>query len=351
MITLINHPFLDQVYFGNSLRSFLFSVVILLVSVTLLIVFDKIILKQLKKWASQSSTQLDDILVGILNERFLPIGYVLTVYFAVSHLQLHSALTSLIQAVVVIMITYQSARLIISVLIHLASNQFKRKDQKGSIVSRSILTIIKVVVWGMSFVFVLDNLGFDVNAVIAGLGIGGIAVALAAQTILGDLFNYFVIFFDRPFEEGDFVIVDDQLGVIEHVGIKSTRICSLGGEQIVFSNSDLMSSRIRNYKKMAKRRVVFKVGVVYQTSLEKMKSIPGMIKEIIGKIPDAFYDRCHFKSFGDYSLDIETVFYVMGSDYNKYMDIQEKINLEVMELFEKKGIEFAYPTQTLFVTK
>jgi len=138
-----------------------------------------------------------------------------------------------------------------------------------------MLTIIRIAVWAVVLVLILDNLGFNVSAIIAGLGIGGIAIALAAQTILGDLFNYFVIFFDKPFKEGDFIILDDYLGTIEHIGIKSTRIRSLGGEQLVLSNSDLTSSRLRNYKRMKRRRIVFSLGLVYQTTLEQMKKAPG----------------------------------------------------------------------------
>ncbi|MCK4428221.1 MAG: mechanosensitive ion channel family protein, partial [candidate division Zixibacteria bacterium] len=193
--------------------------------------------------------------------------------------------------------------------------------------------------------------GFKISTVIAGLGIGGIAVALAAQAILGDLFSYFSILFDRPFEVGDFIILDDYLGTIEHIGIKTTRVRSLGGEQLVFSNADLTNSRLRNYKRMAKRRVVFKLGVTYQTTLEQVKEIPTIIKNIIQNITDTVFDRAHFSSYGDFSLVFETVYYVLSRDYNKYMNIQQEINFAIKEEFEKRGIEFAYPTQTLFLEK
>ncbi len=214
-----------------------------------------------------------------------------------------------------------------------------------------MLPVIKVAVWGIGIAFLLDNLGFKISTVIAGLGIGGIVVALAAQAVLGDLFSYFAILFDRPFEIGDFIIIEGYLGVVEHVGIKTTRIRSLSGEQLVFSNTDLTNSRVRNYKRMDKRRVLFKLGVTYQTSLEHMKEIPVIITDIIKMIKETTFDRAHFSSYGSFSLDFEVVYYVFGSDYNKYMDIQQKINLAIMEEFEKRGIEFAYPTQTLFLSK
>ena len=172
-----------------------------------------------------------------------------------------------------------------------------------------------------------------------------------SQTILGDLFSYFTIFFDRPFEIGDFIIVEDFLGTIEHIGIKTTRVRSLSGEQLVFSNTDLTNSRIKNYKRMDKRRVVFRLGVVYQTTLKQLKEIPGIIKDTINNVSNTAFDRAHFFSYGDFSLIFEVVYYVQSRDYNIYMDIQQEINFTIKEEFEKRGIEFAYPTQTVFLEK
>jgi len=216
---------------------------------------------------------------------------------------------------------------------------------------RGIETFLKITIWTIAVIVLLDNFGIEVSALVAGLGIGGIAIALAAQNILGDLFSYFIIYFDKPFEIGDFLIIDDYLGSIENIGIKTTRIRSLGGEELIFSNTDLVNSRIRNYKRMRKRRVLFRFGVIYQTSLEQLKEIPSIITEIVKQISGATLDRAHFSSYGDFSLDFEVVYYVNGRDYNKYMDIQQEINFKIKEEFEKRGIEFAYPTQTLFLEK
>jgi len=203
----------------------------------------------------------------------------------------------------------------------------------------------------IGIVFLMDNLGFNISAVVAGLGIGGIAIALAAQAILGDLFSYFVIFFDRPFEVGDFINVGDKVGTVEYTGIKTTRVRALSGEQLVFANTDLTNSRIHNFKKMEKRRVVFKLGVVYQTLADTLAEIPNLVKEIIEKQPDTTFDRGHFATYGDFSLNFEFVYFVLSSDYVKFMDTQQRINLEIYKEFENRGIEFAYPTQTLFVNK
>jgi len=165
--------------------------------------------------------------------------------------------------------------------------------------------------------------------------------------LLGDLFSYFVIVFDRPFEIGDFLIFGDILGSVEKIGIKTTRIRSLSGEQITVSNSDLTGSRVRNYKRMEQRRIVFGVGVVYDTPFEQLKKIPGIIREAVEAEELARFDRAHFARYGDWSLDFEVVYYVLSPDYNLYMDIQERINLAIFERFEAEGIGFAFPTRTV----
>jgi len=209
----------------------------------------------------------------------------------------------------------------------------------------------KLAVWSVIFLLSLANLGIDVTALIAGLGVGGIAVALAAQNILGDLFASVAIALDKPFEIGDFIIVGDLMGVVEHIGLKTSRIRSLFGEQIVMSNSDLLGSRIRNYKRMKERRVVFSIGVTYQTPAAKLEEIVVMLKSIISALPDVRFDRAHFQKYGDFALIFEAVYYVLSADYNLYMDRQQSINLDLYRRFAEAGIEFAYPTQTLFVEK
>jgi small-conductance mechanosensitive channel len=194
-------------------------------------------------------------------------------------------------------------------------------------------------------------MGYNVTTIVAGLGIGGIAVALAAQNILGDLFNYFVIFLDRPFEIGDFIIIDEKKGVVEHIGIKTTRLKSLSGEQLVVANSDLTSSRIHNYKRMENRRALFNINVVYNTSYENLKSIPELLKSIVLEQELAEFDRSHFLAYGDSSLTFEIVYYVKDSRYVIFADVQQAINLRIFEEFSKRGIEFAFPTRTLYIAQ
>ena len=226
------------------------------------------------------------------------------------------------------------------------------EEDAGAVAAMDIVSFLtKVSVWTLVFLLILDNLGVNITALVAGLGVGGIAVALAAQNIISDLFASLSIVLDRPFVLGDFLAIDEFYGNVEKVGLKTTRVRSLSGEQLVFSNNDLLSSRIRNYGQMVQRRIVFKIGVVYQTSHDMLAELPRIIEDIIVKQDSARFDRAHFQSFGDYSLNFEIVYYVESSDYKLYMDIQQAVNLEIVRRFAEAGIEFAYPTQTLFVDR
>ncbi|MFQ5432309.1 MAG: mechanosensitive ion channel family protein [Nitrospinota bacterium] len=230
----------------------------------------------------------------------------------------------------------------------------KRIDQKETSEATTIAALgmmAKLVLWSVIVLLALENLGVDISALIAGLGIGGIAVALALQNVLGDLFASLSIAFDKPFVIGDFIIIGDYMGTVEHIGLKSTRIKSLSGEQIVFSNNDLLNSRIRNYKKMNDRRVVFSLQLTYDTGAEKLKIIPQILKEITESQNGTRFDRAHFKKFGEWSLDFEIVYIVTNPDYNFYMDVQQAINLAIYERFAKEGIAFAYPTKTVYMEK
>jgi small-conductance mechanosensitive channel len=207
----------------------------------------------------------------------------------------------------------------------------------------------KLAVWTLVLLLSLENVGVNVTALIAGLGVGGIAVALAVQNVLGDLLGSVAIALDKPFEVGDFIIVGDLMGTVEYIGLKTTRVRSLFGEQIVFSNADLLGSRIRNFKRMKERRVVFSVGVVYSTPPEKVEAIPSILRQIVEAQPAVRFDRAHFQKYGDFALVFEVVYHVMSPDYNLYMDRQQAINLDIYRRFAKDDIRFAYPTQTLYV--
>lgn len=221
----------------------------------------------------------------------------------------------------------------------------------ANVVTANALSFVaQLVLYSIVLLLALDNIpGVEVTTLIAGLGIGGIAVALALQSILSDLFASLSISLDKPFVLGDFIMVGDMLGSVEQIGLKTTRIRSLSGEQLIFANTDLLNSRIRNFKRMEQRRIVFRLGVLYETTADQLRSIPPMIREVIEAQPDTRFDRAHFFSFDDYALTFEVVYFVLSADYNKYMDIQQAINLAIFERFAAAGIGFAYPTQQLYL--
>jgi len=345
--------FLQREFRHNRLSEYLVCLTIIIGGIVVVRIVEALALPRLKAWAEKTSSTWDDFLVDRIHRTGVPLAYLGIVQAALRVLTLSPRLERIIDMAGIVLLTLLAIVFTVA-LVRYGFEEYMRKQGEDATRNRAlkgVVSLTKALVWIIGALFLLDNLGFKISTVIAGLGIGGIAIALAAQAILGDLFGYFVILFDRPFEIGDFVIVGDYMGVIERFGIKTTRIASLGGEQIVMSNKDLTDSRVRNYKRMAKRRVVFRLGVTYQTPADRLREIPGIVAEIFREIAGATLDRVHFFSYGDFSLIYEIVYYVDGNDYTRYMDLQEKANLRIYEEFEKRRIEFAYPTQTLYLPK
>lgn len=222
---------------------------------------------------------------------------------------------------------------------------FRRENQRElpAILQMSII----IVLWTFGILLILSNLGINVISLVAGLGIGGLAIALAMQNILGDIFSSFSLYFDRPFREGDFIIVGQHMGTVKKIGLKTTRIQSLQGEEIIISNQELTTSRVQNYKRMFERRVELKFGIPYDTPLENIRAIPPAIKAFVEKKEHVRFDRAHFTRFGEYQLEFEVIYIMKTPDYNQYMDMQQAINLELMEYFAREGIEFALPTRVV----
>lgn len=344
---------LDKVYYENTIQEYLIALGIFIVGVVLIKLFRKVILKKLKKWAEGTETNLDDYIVSAVERFGMPMLNFAALYFGISYLKLTEFGDKALHAATVVVIAFYVIRLI-TILIRVFIESYVKNQENGEEKVKQlkgVLLVINLSIWFLGGVFLFDNLGYDVTAIIAGLGIGGIAIALAAQNILGDLFNYFVIFFDRPFEIGDFIVLDDKKGNVEYIGIKTTRLKSLSGEQIIISNTDLTNSRLHNFKRMQKRRIVFILGVTYQTTPEQLQLIPELIKTTIEEQSDVTFDRAHFATFGDFSLNFEVVYFVESGDYAAYMNINQSINMKLFKSFAEKGIEFAYPTQTLFLNK
>ncbi|MFQ6137326.1 MAG: mechanosensitive ion channel family protein [Candidatus Hydrothermarchaeales archaeon] len=340
---------------NNYVKDYLLALAVFLLAVIVLKIFKYVIINKLKKISAKTRTELDELLIKIIDKVGWPFYLLLSLYIALQFIQIPNFIETALYYVILVLVTYY---VIIGIqdLIDYGTHKIilKRREEEKEVdtsVIDLLSKILKGVLWGVAVIFILSNLGYNVSTLIAGLGIGGIAIAFALQNVLSDIFASFSIYFDKPFKIGDFIIVGDDLGVVKKIGIKTTRLQSLWGQEIVISNRELTSTRINNYKKMEKRRIHFTFGVVYNTSTEKLKKILKIIKEIFDKIELADLDRVHFKEFGNFSLNFEVAYYVDTGDYNKYMDTQQEINFAIKERFEKEGIEFAYPTQTVFVNK
>ena len=344
---------LEYVWLGNTVQTWLTALGIIILLLLVVRVIRTIVLTRLKTWSDRTEAKLDDFVIDFAKKSILPILYIAAIYSGLHYLDLSPKAERILYILMALVVTFFVIRLITNLIGHLLGVFITKrgKDPAKKLQLSGIMLVVNFLVWGIGLIFLFDNLGYDVTAVIAGLGIGGIAIALAAQNILGDLFNYFVIFFDRPFEVGDFIVVDDKKGNVEYIGIKTTRIKSLSGEQIVISNSNLTNSRLHNFKRMEERRIVFMLGVTYGTSVEKLKAIPEIIKKIFDEEALARLDRVHFAAYGDFSLNYEIVFFVNSPDYNQYMDVHQSVNLKIYEAFELRGIEFAFPTQTIHLAK
>jgi small-conductance mechanosensitive channel len=343
---------LEYTLLGNSLQAWLISVAVAVTIVFLLLLLKRIAVHRLGAIAARTSTQIDDLVVDLLRHGKAWFLLLLGLFAGALVLSLPEAAMGLIRSATVIALLVQAGIWAGLVINFYLQNYRRRRLQKdpGSVTTLGALALFgKIAVWAVVLLLALDNLGINVTALIAGLGVGGIAVALAVQNVLGDLLASLSIVLDKPFVVGDFIAVDDHLGSVEYVGLKTTRVRSLSGEQLVFSNSDLLKSRIRNYGRMFERRVVFAIGVTYETPRDKLEKIPAILRTAIEGQTDTRFDRAHFKAYGDFALQFEIVYYVLLADYNRYMDIQQAINFYILEQFEEQGIEFAYPTRTLWL--
>ena len=345
---------LKQVYFDNTVERWLLAFGIALVLSVVLNILNKQLIKHFKSYTNRTHTDFDDLLVELLSKTSLVLITVFSLIVALLYLDVNEFISGIRKHIIIIAIITQLGFWADGLISYYIKK--KTRDQafrSGSRVTqlKAIGLLIKIVVWVVVIIFIISNLGFNVTTLITGLGIGGIAIALALQNVLGDVIASLSIIFDKPFEVGDFIAVDDLSGDVEDIGLKTTRVKSLSGEQLIFSNNDLHKSRIKNYKKMNERRILFTLGVVYETSHEKLVRIPEILKEIITDEPQTRFDRAHFYSYGDFSLNYQIVYFVLSRNYSDYMNAQQSINLAIFKKFGDEGIEFAYPTQTLLLNK
>jgi small-conductance mechanosensitive channel len=345
---------LGRVFYDNTLKAWLIALGIAILGFLILSILKKTFGRKVGALAQKTATEVDDFVAELIH-RTKPFFLVLISLYLGSHfLSLPRTAKQTLSRLTVVALLIQLA-IWGSGLFDCWRRRIQRQKEEedpASLATYSVLGfLVRLALWTIVLLLALDNLGINITALVAGLGVSGIAVALALQNILGDLFASMSILLDKPIVIGDFIVVDNLMGTVEHIGLKTTRLRSLGGEQLIFANSDLLKSRIRNYKRMEERRALFTVGVVYQTPPEKLAAIPGMIEEIIKAQESARFDRSHFKSFGNFSLDFENVYYIKSPDYSAYMNVQQAINLAIFRRFQEEGIEFAYPTQTVFVDR
>ena len=304
-------------------------------------------------WAKKTKTTLDDEILKNIKKPIYFFVLLVGAYYGLEFLSILKPYSTELARIFTIaeihLVTFIITR-VINVIVVWYSNRIGKKKMNEHILF-IFKKILNAVVFLFAFLIILDVFDVDLSGAVVGLGVGGIAIAFALQNVLGDVFSAFSIYFDRPFEIGDFIIVGDYAGTVKKIGIKSTRVQLLQGEELVLANSVLTTASVRNFKKLRKRRIVFNFGVTYDTPIEKLKKIPDMVRKIVDGNELAKVERIHFTEFGDFSLNFEIVYYMNSKDYAKYLDTQQEINFAIKEAFEKEGIEMAFPTQTIFLNK
>ncbi len=344
--------FLNTEFFGNSVRAWLIAGALLLAFTAVYALVRRLTAGRIQKLSQRTENHLDDALAAAVAATKPALLFFIAIFFASQALSLPASVEKWVGILATVAALMQIGFWSIGWLDVVMASWRERRlgdDPAASTTFNFVHYALNVLVWAIVLLLLLENLGVDISALVAGLGISGIAVALALQSILGDLFASLTILLDKPFVIGDYLAVDDLSGTVESIGLNTTRLTSLTGEQLVFSNRDLLQSRIRNYGRMEERRVRFQIGVVYGTPPDVLEKIPGMIRAAIESHEPARFDRSHFKEFADSALIFETVFYMTVPDYNSYMDVQQVVNLELLRRFATEGIEFAYPTRHLYL--
>lgn len=339
--------FFQQIWMGNSVQMYAIVLGEIIIVWILFRLFRKFIFSLLKKFTDKTPSQVDDALVAAAEKFIIPYIYLVINYGIIEQLNLTPHAEHILKVAFAVITAYYFVRFI-NHAIHLSLLLYmERKHESPERISHlsGILIVVKALVWIIGILMLIENLGYNITTVVTGLGIGGIAIALAAQNILTDLFSYFVIFFDKPFEIGDAITVNNISGTVEHIGIKTSHIRSVSGEQLIMPNTELVKSTIKNSKRLQRRGVIFKLNVRYDTPEEKLKALPQMIESIISEQPHATLDRCHLIALGDFALTFEVLYFIDNADYKTYLNIQQNIYFEVMNAFTKNGIDFAFPGQ------
>jgi small-conductance mechanosensitive channel len=310
--------------------------------------------KYFSKWAEKTETTLDDDIIAAVQSLIVVLVIVIGIEYSLTPLSFMQPYSETLNSVFLVLEIFLGAFVGARIANILAEFYLQKTSRPG--VNKNHLVfmtkkIVQIVAYVAAVLVVLYVFQVDLTGAIVGLGIGGIAVAFALQSTLSDFFTSFFIYFDRPFEIGDFINVGENSGTVSNITIRSTRIKLLSGEELIISNKELTAAHVRNFRKLEKRRITFTIGVTYDTPTEKLKKIPDIVKEIIKNKPNAEIERVHFTEFGDFALKFLISYYVTVADYTTYLDAQQSINFEIKEAFDREGIEMAYPTSTVIVKK
>jgi small-conductance mechanosensitive channel len=330
-------------FLNNSLEAWALALAATVVGGAAMLFVRRYVLRHVAAHARKTETSVDDFLASMLSRTYFVFIAVFALYVGSTFLDLSAKRELFVGRIAVGALLLQAA-----IWGDVGLRAWRDRVRLGSDgerrASRSVLTfMLRLALWTIVTLMVLDNFGINITTLVASLGVGGIAVALATQNILGDLFASLSIMLDKPFEIGDFIIVGEVLGSVEHIGLKTTRLRGLGGEQVVFSNGDLLKSRIHNHKRMETRRNAFVLRVAYGTSEEQLCRVPRILRDIIGAKPNIDFERAHFFRWSEWSLDFEVVYHFRSPDYILHMDAQQDIFLEIYRRFQQEGIQFAHP--------
>jgi small-conductance mechanosensitive channel len=338
-------------WYGASATEWLIAAATLLGVYVALALLRRALVRRLGTLAARTTTDWDDLAVQIVERTRWYFILLVATYAATRVLSPPGDLARVLRALAVLIVLVQ-AGVWGNGIIGFGADHYARKRGPGDVGTRTTIQAVgyagRFVLWALLIVTALQNFGINVTALVTGLGIGGIAIALAVQNILGDLFAALAIVLDKPFIVGDSVQVDTINGTIEHVGLKTTRIRSQSGEQIVIANSELLKTRIRNFKRMEQRRVAFNLDLAFDTPPETLAKVSAMVRQVIESHPNVQFDRCHLLAIAETGLRVETVYVVLDPDFNRYADIHHAVNLELIRRFREQRIEFAAPAKSVY---
>lgn len=345
--------FTDYRVLGITLANWIFALCVTALSYTLARLAIRFVFKRIETKATPTNGHLRSIAAHVLSATSHTLLLLASILIGVGILDLPERWLTRVSSLWFVVAALQVGLWMNRAIALALHRYFARHSTTGAFQASALATLTlwgaKVLLWAVVLLAMLSNVGVNITAFVASLGVGGIAVALAVQNILGDVFASLSIAVDKPFEVGDFIVVGSLAGTVEHVGLKTTRIRSLGGEQIVMANADMIGSTIQNYKRLQERRIVFEFRLTYDCSAEQIRQVTQRVESIIKSEKKARFDRCHFRSFGENALEFETVYIVLDASYNVYMDVQQAINLQIMEAIAELEANFAFPSRTVYV--